>query len=86
MRRLAIIVAFAGLPLASCSDLKLGEAQARHRAYVCSHQVAVSAAANLALANADRIRDETLRAAAIAAARAELDLVASCPAPEQPPA
>jgi hypothetical protein len=88
MRRLALVAALVALPLASCAGLqdKIAAAQARHRAYVCSHQGAVSAAANLALDNAARIHDETLRAAAIAAARAERDIVAACPAPEHAPA
>lgn len=67
------------LMLAGCSDIQLHEAAARHRTYVCSHQTAVTAAANLALSEADKIKDANIRAAAIAAAQGELALIATCP-------
>lgn len=46
---------------------------------VCSHQIATTAAAELALQNAGLIKDDAARAAAIAAANATLSLVAGCP-------
>lgn len=46
---------------------------------VCSHQISVTAAAELALKNAYLIQDPAARNAAIAAANATLALVAGCP-------
>lgn len=46
---------------------------------VCSHQIATTAAAELALQNAGLIKDVAARDAAIAAANATLSIVAGCP-------
>lgn len=65
--------------LAGCvSDQRVAELQASHRAYVCTHQAAVTLAANLAIENASKIKDENVRAAAVAIAQADLAIVAGC--------
>lgn len=67
--------------LASCvSDQRIAQIQANHRVFVCSHQTAVTLAANAAIASAGRITNDDARAALIAIANADLAIVASCPA------
>ncbi len=68
----------AALLLTGCSDLQIQSAQARHRAWVCKNQVTVTTAANLAISEAAKIKDEAIRNAAILAARSQLDIVAGC--------
>lgn len=67
------------LALAGCvSDERLAKLQAEHRAYVCSHQVAVTIAANAVIENAGNIGNEAARAAAVAIAKSDLAIVARC--------
>lgn len=64
--------------LGACSDKQLASAADQHRAFVCSHTIAVTAAANAAIQNASSIRDENVRAAAVAIAKSDLAIVESC--------
>jgi len=67
------ILALAGATmLAGCADRQLTD-------YICTHQISTVAGANFALANADKIKDETLRNASIATANIQLALVKACP-------
>ena len=66
--------------VAGCSDRQLASAIERHRAFVCSHRTAVTAAAKAVIRNAGTIKDENVRAAAVAVAKADLAIVESCPA------
>jgi hypothetical protein len=64
--------------VAGCTDKQLANAVERHRAFVCSHTVAVTAAANAVIRNAASIKDENVRAAALAVAKSDLAIVESC--------
>lgn len=66
------------LALAGCSDKQLSSAIEQHRSYVCSHTIAVTAAANAVIENATSIRDENVRSAAVAVAKSDLAIVESC--------
>ncbi|MDF2386581.1 hypothetical protein JMG10_34280 [Nostoc ellipsosporum NOK] len=64
--------------LAGCSDKQLSSAIDQHRAFVCSHTITVTAAANAVIENASSIKDESVRAAAVAVAKSDLAIVESC--------
>jgi len=70
------------IALSACSllpsDAKLADIEANRVAYVCSHQQAVTTAANLAIKEADNIKDPALRNAAKAVAQANLDTITTC--------
>ncbi len=73
------LLILAPLALTACiSDHRLETLTEAHRAYVCEHTQAVSFAARLAVDNSGSIKDERARAAVIAVAQADLDIVASC--------
>lgn len=73
-------VLLGALALAGCSTLS----DASLENTVCSHQIITTQAAELALSNAQLIKDPAAQAAAIAAANASLSLVAGCPGYDGP--
>ena len=75
MKHLSILAA---LTLSACTNAQLTSLQEKHRAYVCSHQQAVTLAANAVIKNAETIKNPNVRAAAIAIATADLAIVATC--------
>lgn len=78
MRYLAIM---ALLALPGCiSDGRLAKLQADRAIYVCSHTVAVSAAAKYTIAHAETLfSNEKSRAVALAGANSDLALISTCP-------
>lgn len=72
-------IALACLALvAGCTDKQLSSAIDQHRAFVCSHTITVTAAANAVIQNAASIKNEDARAAAVALAKSDLAIVESC--------
>jgi hypothetical protein len=69
------VICLLAMPLMGCRTLS----DSNLTSDICTHQIAITTAANAALANANLIQDQTARQAAIDAANTTLNLVAACP-------